>query len=152
MKYHWTDGSEFRMSKFLQPKLHLACALRGAHIGFYIVGMFQTIFFFCLEKVGRLPETGTVDGTEGESEIKRHLERPAPGDEVQRLSDARGNNPSCGWSPVGIEDAVQNALFKALKGLRKSSLIRGPKDPWACEGSRIDHWQVTIEVGFTLDE
>ena len=47
MKYHWTDGSEFRMSKFLQAKLHLACALRGAHIGFHIVGMFRTIFSFC---------------------------------------------------------------------------------------------------------
>ena len=47
MRYHWTDGSEFRMSKFLQAKLHLACALRGAHIGFYSVEMFQTIFSFC---------------------------------------------------------------------------------------------------------
>ena len=34
MKYHWPDGSEFRMSKFLQITLHLACAIRGAHIGF----------------------------------------------------------------------------------------------------------------------
>ena len=44
MKYHWTDGSEFRMSKFLQIKLHLACVIRGAHIGFHIVGILRTIF------------------------------------------------------------------------------------------------------------
>jgi hypothetical protein len=47
MKYHWTDGSEFRMSKFLQIKLHLACAIRGTHIGFHIVGMLRTIFASC---------------------------------------------------------------------------------------------------------
>ena len=47
MKYHWTDGSEFRMSKFLQIKLHLACAIRGASIRFHIVGMLRTIFASC---------------------------------------------------------------------------------------------------------
>ncbi len=47
MRYHWTDGSEFRMSKFLQIKLHLACAIRGRHIGFHIVGMLRTIFASC---------------------------------------------------------------------------------------------------------
>ena len=47
MKYHWTDGSEFRMSKFLQIKLHLACAIRGAPIGFHIMGMLRTIFASC---------------------------------------------------------------------------------------------------------
>ena len=44
MKYHWRDGSEFRMSKFLQIKLHFACATRGAHIGFHIVALLRTIF------------------------------------------------------------------------------------------------------------
>jgi hypothetical protein len=39
-----------------------------------------------LREVGRLPETGTVDGTEGERESKRHLERPAPSDECSVLA------------------------------------------------------------------
>jgi hypothetical protein len=46
MKCHWTDGSEFRMAKFLHIKLHLACVIRGA-LGFHIVGMLRTIFASC---------------------------------------------------------------------------------------------------------
>jgi hypothetical protein len=47
MKYQWTDGSEFRMSKFQQIKLHLACAIRGAPVGFHIMGMLRAIFASC---------------------------------------------------------------------------------------------------------
>ena len=44
MTYHWPDGSAFRMSKGLQIKLHLACAARGAHIGFHIAALLRTLF------------------------------------------------------------------------------------------------------------
>jgi hypothetical protein len=57
MKYQWTDGSEFRMSKFQQIKLHLACAIRGAPVGLHIMGMLRTIF----AKLAGLPKS-TRDG------------------------------------------------------------------------------------------
>ncbi len=57
-----------------------------------------------------------------------------------------------GSSKSGVEDAVQNAIAKAsetVKNMRWFQIIdtRGHID-----NGRIAHWQVTIEVGFTLEE
>ncbi len=57
-----------------------------------------------------------------------------------------------GSSTVGVEDAVSNAIQKASKTLHNLRWfevhdIRG----WIDKGS-IAHWQVTIKVGFTLDD
>ena len=57
-----------------------------------------------------------------------------------------------GSSPVGIEDAVQNALSKASKSLRNLRWFEVLETRGYVEGGKIDHWQVTIDVGFTLDE
>lgn len=58
-----------------------------------------------------------------------------------------------GSSTKSIEDAAQQALSKAartLHNLRWFELIetRGEVD----EKGRIRHWQVTLKVGFKLDE
>lgn len=57
-----------------------------------------------------------------------------------------------GSSPTSIEEAVQNAIARASQTLRnlrwfEVSEVRGQID----EG-KIAHWQVTVKVGFTLDE
>ena len=57
-----------------------------------------------------------------------------------------------GSSPESIEDATQNAIRRAsrtLKGLRWFEVIqtRG-----AIEDGKVAHWQVTVKIGFTLDE
>jgi flavin-binding protein dodecin len=57
-----------------------------------------------------------------------------------------------GSSPNSIEEAVQTALSRAgesLHSLRWFQVqdIRGHLDDGA-----IAHWQVTVKVGFTLDE
>lgn len=57
-----------------------------------------------------------------------------------------------GSSPKSIEEAVQTALSRAgesLHSLRWFQVqdIRGHLDDGA-----IAHWQVTVKVGFTLDE
>jgi flavin-binding protein dodecin len=57
-----------------------------------------------------------------------------------------------GSSPDGIEDAVQNALSKASKSLRNLRWFEVLETRGQIENSKIGHWQVTIEVGFTLDE
>jgi flavin-binding protein dodecin len=57
-----------------------------------------------------------------------------------------------GSSPKSIDEAVKNAIKRAGKTLRNMrwfevSEIRGHLDQDA-----VAHWQVTIKVGFTLDE
>ena len=57
-----------------------------------------------------------------------------------------------GSSPTGIEAAINNAVSKASKtihGLRwfEVTQVRGH-----VEDGEIAHWQVTLKVGFTLDE
>jgi dodecin len=57
-----------------------------------------------------------------------------------------------GSSPVGVEDAVQNALAKAAKSLRNLRWFEVAEIRGHIEDGKIGHWQVTIQVGFTLDE
>ncbi len=57
-----------------------------------------------------------------------------------------------GSSPVGVEDAVQNALAKASKSLRNLRWFEVGEIRGHIEDGKIGHWQVTIQVGFTLDE
>ena len=57
-----------------------------------------------------------------------------------------------GSSPVGVEDAVQNALAKAAKSLRNLRWFEVGEIRGHIEDGKIGHWQVTIQVGFTLDE
>jgi flavin-binding protein dodecin len=57
-----------------------------------------------------------------------------------------------GSSPDSIEDAVQNAIAKASKSLRNVRWFEVLETRGHIEGDKIGHWQVTIKVGFTLDE
>lgn len=57
-----------------------------------------------------------------------------------------------GTSTSGVEDAITNAVSRAGKTLHNMrwfevSDIRGHID-----GGSVAHWQVTIKVGFTLDD
>ena len=56
-----------------------------------------------------------------------------------------------GTSSVGVEEAVGTALARASKTVRNMrwfevSGLRGEIDD-----DRVNHWQVTLKVGFTLD-
>jgi flavin-binding protein dodecin len=57
-----------------------------------------------------------------------------------------------GSSANGIEDAVQNAFSKASKSLRNLRWFEVVEVRGHVENGKIAHWQVTIKVGFTLDE
>jgi len=57
-----------------------------------------------------------------------------------------------GSSPDSIEDAVKNALSKASRSLRNTRWFEVVETRGHVEDGRIGHWQVTIKVGFTLDE
>ncbi|MBA3543070.1 MAG: dodecin domain-containing protein [Chthoniobacterales bacterium] len=56
-----------------------------------------------------------------------------------------------GSSPTGIEDAVQNALERAAKTVRNMRWFEVTETRGHIEDNKINHWQVTVKIGFTLD-
>lgn len=56
-----------------------------------------------------------------------------------------------GSSPTSIEEAVTNAIARASKTLRNLRWLEVVETRGHIQGGKIDHWQVTVKVGFTLD-
>ena len=57
-----------------------------------------------------------------------------------------------GSSATGVEDAVQNAVTRASKTLHNLRWFQVTELRGGIENDAIAHWQVTMKVGFTLDE
>lgn len=57
-----------------------------------------------------------------------------------------------GSSAASIEDAVRNAIDRASRTVRNMRWFEVTDTRGHIEGNGIGHWQVTIKVGFTLDE
>jgi flavin-binding protein dodecin len=57
-----------------------------------------------------------------------------------------------GSSPNSIEEAVQNAVTKAAKSLHNMRWLEVLETRAQIEDDRIAYWQVTVKIGFTLDE
>lgn len=57
-----------------------------------------------------------------------------------------------GSSRESIESAVQNALGRAQKTIRNMRWFEVTETRGHLEDGKIDHWQVTLKVGFTLDD
>lgn len=57
-----------------------------------------------------------------------------------------------GSSPDGIEQAVKNALGRAEKTIRNMRWFEIIETRGQIEEGKINHWQVTLKVGFTLDK
>ena len=57
-----------------------------------------------------------------------------------------------GSSPDGIEKAVENAIGRAAKTIRNMRWFEVVETRGQIEEGKIGHWQVTIQIGFTLDE
>jgi dodecin len=56
-----------------------------------------------------------------------------------------------GSSTAGSDEAVQTAVEKAAKTVRNLRWFRVTDTRGHIEHGKIAHWQVSIEVGFTLD-
>jgi flavin-binding protein dodecin len=56
-----------------------------------------------------------------------------------------------GSSKKSFDDAVQNALSRASQTVRNMRWFEVTETRGHIEENKIDHWQVTIKVGFTLD-
>ena len=56
-----------------------------------------------------------------------------------------------GSSPNGIQAAVENALSRASQTIRNMRWFEVVETRGHIEDGRVNHWQVTVKVGFTLD-
>ena len=57
-----------------------------------------------------------------------------------------------GSSPESVEKAIENAIAKASKSVRNMRWFEVTETRGQIDGDKVAHWQVTLKVGFTLDE
>ena len=57
-----------------------------------------------------------------------------------------------GSSPNSIDDAVRNAIARASATMRNLRWFQVVETRGHIEDGTVAHWQVTVKVGFTLDE
>jgi flavin-binding protein dodecin len=57
-----------------------------------------------------------------------------------------------GSSPNSFDDAVKNALERAQKTVRNMRWFEVTDTRGYLEDGKIAHWQVTLKVGFTLED
>jgi len=57
-----------------------------------------------------------------------------------------------GSAPSSVEDAIQNAIVRASKSLKHLRWFEVLETRGQIEGGKVSHYQVTLKVGFTLDD
>jgi flavin-binding protein dodecin len=57
-----------------------------------------------------------------------------------------------GSSEESIEDAIQNAITRASKTIREMKWFEVVQTRGHIENNKVGHYQVTLRVGFTLEE
>lgn len=57
-----------------------------------------------------------------------------------------------GSSKTSMEDAIQNAITKAGETLRNIHWFQVTETRGYVENNKVDYWQVTLKLGFRLDE
>ena len=57
-----------------------------------------------------------------------------------------------GSSKKGIEQAVQNALSRAARTVRNMRWLEVMETRGYIEKQKVAYWQVTLKIGFTLED
>jgi dodecin len=57
-----------------------------------------------------------------------------------------------GSSPKSIEDAIENAIARTAKTVHNLRWFEMDRVSGKIEGGKVEHWQVTLKIGFTLDD
>ena len=57
-----------------------------------------------------------------------------------------------GTSPDGVEAAVDNAIAKASTTLRNLDWFEVQNIRGQLDGQAVAHWQVTVKIGFRLED
>jgi dodecin len=67
-------------------------------------------------------------------------------DHIYKITELTGS------SPKSIEDAVQQAVTRAAKTLRNLRWFEITETRGHIDNGKVAHWQVTLKIGFTLDD
>jgi flavin-binding protein dodecin len=86
------------------------------------------------------PATGVLGA------IRDHLKEATMSSHTYKLVELAGS------SPTSIEDAVQTAIARASKTLRNIHWFQIIETRGSVAAGKIEHWQVMLKVGFTLEE
>jgi len=57
-----------------------------------------------------------------------------------------------GSSPNSIEEAINNAVNRANKSIKNMRWFEVAETRGHIEGGKVAHYQVTLKIGFTLDD
>ena len=57
-----------------------------------------------------------------------------------------------GSSAAGTDDAIRNAIARASKTIRDMRWFQVVETRGEIRDGNISHWQITMKIGFTLDE
>ena len=57
-----------------------------------------------------------------------------------------------GSSPDGLEQAIENAVNRANKTVRNMRWLEVQQIRGHIEKGAVQHWQVIVKIGFTLDD
>jgi dodecin len=57
-----------------------------------------------------------------------------------------------GSSSEGTDAAIRNALARASKTVRNMRWFQVKETRGHIENGQVAHWQVTVDIGFTLDD
>jgi dodecin len=57
-----------------------------------------------------------------------------------------------GTSPTSIEDAIQSAIGRASQTVRKMQWFEVVEMRGRIDEDHVGQWQVTLKIGFTLEE
>ena len=57
-----------------------------------------------------------------------------------------------GSSPEGSDQAIRNAIAKAAASVRNMRWFQVTETRGYIENDKVAHWQVTLKIGFTLED
>lgn len=57
-----------------------------------------------------------------------------------------------GSSPEGLQKAIENAVTKASKTLRNLRWLEVKEIRGHIDDGKVQHWQVVVKIGFTLED
>ena len=67
-------------------------------------------------------------------------------DHVYKITEITGS------SPVSSDDAITNAIARAAKTIHNMNWFEIVDSRGHIENGKVAHWQVTIKIGFRLDD
>jgi flavin-binding protein dodecin len=88
-----------------------------------------------------LDDSGPTAKAGNELEIKRLME-----DHIYKKIEIVGT------SKKSMEDAINNALTRASGSVRNMRWFEVGDVRGKIDEGKVDHWQVTVKIGFTLDD